>query len=121
MNSTNLDPRDYIPLTNSVFSCLLALSDKPMHGYGIMKEVEAKTADKIPTGTLYRSINQMLNLGLIEKCNAPQNAGSEDARRQYYRITALGSKVVSAEALRLWQLLNVAKGKQLLPGNIAWG
>jgi len=39
----------------------------------------------------------------------------DDERRRYYRLTGIGRKLVQAEAERLEQLVNIARGKKLLP------
>ena len=51
----------------AVFHILIALADQPRHGYGIMLDVSERTAGrvKMSPGTLYGSIKQMLEDGLI--------------------------------------------------------
>jgi DNA-binding PadR family transcriptional regulator len=63
------EPWDLLPLTPAVLNILLALADEERHGYGIMREVEARTGGgtRLGPGTLYGSIKRMLADGLIEE------------------------------------------------------
>ena len=62
---------------------------------------------KLSAGTLYRSIQRMLEQGLLlETRDRPED---DDERRRYYRITPLGRDVAKAEAQRLQQLVRLAR------------
>ena len=104
------------PLTPAVFHILLALVDGEKHGYSIMKEVETQTQGKIKMGpgTLYGSIKRMLSADLIEEADERPDPALDDERRRYYRLSALGQKVLSAESQRLEQAVKVARQKQIL-------
>jgi len=110
------NPLSYQPLTPAVFHILLALADGEKHGYAIMKEVEAQTGGqvKMGPGTLYGSIKRMLAAGLIEETAQRPDPELDDERRRYYRLSGLGQTVVSAESMRLAQLVKVAQQKHLL-------
>ena len=99
-----------LPLTPLSFQILVALADGPRHGYGIIKEIEETTEEplKSSTGTVYLAIERLEQESLIEE------EPSEDRRRRYYRLSALGRKVAAAEARRLATLLGVARGKNLV-------
>ncbi len=103
-------PEDVLPLTPAVFHILLALADGERHGYGIMQEITQLSADRITIGpgTLYRSINKLLDDGLIEECDGP----AAERERRYYRLTDYGSRVAQAELRRLADLVAVAQTKQ---------
>ena len=60
----------------AVFQILIALADQPLHGYGIMLDVAERSAGKVKMspGTLYGSIKQMLEAGLIEETKSPPAA-----------------------------------------------
>jgi DNA-binding PadR family transcriptional regulator len=60
-------------------------------------------------GTLYRALARMVDQRWIEAVEAPFDAGIEDDRRNYYRITAFGLKVAKAEARRLQALTHAAR------------
>jgi DNA-binding PadR family transcriptional regulator len=104
------------PLTPAVFHILLALADGEKHGYSIMKDVESQTNGKIKMGpgTLYGSIKRMLAAGLIEEADERPDPTLDDQRRRYYRLSALGQKVLSTESQRLEQAVVVARQKHVL-------
>jgi DNA-binding PadR family transcriptional regulator len=112
------EPRDLLPLTPAVLHILLALADEERHGYGIMKEVEARTGGetRLGPGTLYGSIKRMLADGLIEESEERPDPELDDSRRRYYRITVFGRRVAGAEAARLDTLVSFAREKKLLRG-----
>ena len=117
MESTNNSPESLLPLTPAVFNILLALAGGEKHGYGIMQEVAAQTGGKmrIGPGTLYGSIKRMIDVGLIEESDERPDPALDDERRRYYRLSAFGKRVASAEAERLAQLVAQARDRQLLP------
>lgn len=107
------DPVDeFLPLSTPVLHVLLALGQDALHGYGILEAIEAKTGGRasILPGTLYATMNRMLDDGLIREVDRPEGA---DARRKYYRITELGRRVVAAESARLEVLLDLARRESL--------
>ena len=110
------EPRDHLPLTPAVLNILLALADEERHGYGIMREVEARTrgGTRLGPGTLYGSIKRMLADGLIEESDERPDPEFDDQRRRYYRITDFGRRVAGAEAERLQSLVNTARERKLL-------
>ena len=117
MEKVTRDPEELLPLTPAVFHILLALADGERHGYGIMQEIAARTEGKLRMGpgTLYGSIKRMLADGLIEESGERPDPALDDDRRRYYQLTDFGQRVVAAEALRLAQLVNVARAKRVLP------
>ena len=106
-----------LPLTPAVFHMLLALSDGERHGYGIMREIAARTHGKLRMGpgTLYGTIKRMLGDGLIEESGERPDPAMDDQRRRYYRLTPVGRRVAEAEARRLETLVRDARAKRLLP------
>ena len=102
------------PLNAPVFHILLALAEGEMHGLGIADWVERTTSGTVVLGpgTLYRSLKEMVEGGLIREVTA---AGGADPRRKYYGITASGRRRVAAEAARLERLVEVARRRKLLP------
>ena len=103
-------------LTPAMFHILLALADRERHGYGIMREVERATdgAFQLGPGTLYRSIKQMLALGLVEASDERPDPELDDERRRYYCITSAGRRAASVEAQRLERLVREARTRRLL-------
>ena len=93
------------PLTPAVFHILLALFGRERHGYDIMQQVNADSGDtvKMGPGTLYGSLDRMIEAGLIAKGNA------EDPRRVYYKLTTLGQATLRAETERLSRVALLAR------------
>ncbi|MBN1641207.1 MAG: helix-turn-helix transcriptional regulator [Anaerolineae bacterium] len=118
MTEPNLTPHDMIPLTPAVFHILLALSDRELHGYGIMKAVEAHTEGEVAMGpgTLYGSIKRMLAARLIAESDERPDPVLDDERRRYYRMTDLGRRVLVAELDRLSRALQMAREKHMWNG-----
>ena len=58
-----------LPLTPAVFHILLALFGRERHGYDIMQQVKADSGDavKMGPGTLYGSLDRMIEAGLVAK------------------------------------------------------
>lgn len=107
-----------LPLPPVTFHILVALADEDRHGYAIMQDVTARTggALKLGAGTLYRSVQRMLEQGLVVEINARPAPELDDERRRYYRITPFGRAVAKAEARRLAQMLKLARASGFAPG-----
>ena len=105
-----------LPLTPAVFHVLLALADGERHGYAIMQEVAQHTEGRIKMGpgTLYGTVKRLLEIRLIEESGERPDPELDDERRRYYRLTALGQRVVKAEALRYAEMVEVAREKRLI-------
>ena len=107
-------PEDLLPLKPLHFLMLLTLADGDRHAYGIKKDLAARQAyGNIGPGTLYRTIDQLIDGGLIEETARRPVAELDDERRRYYRLTAFGRKVAIAEADRLADLLKAASLRKL--------
>jgi DNA-binding PadR family transcriptional regulator len=78
------------------FQILLALASRPLHGSAIKEEVSRRTSGEVVLGpgTLYTSIQRMVDDGLLEEV---ATAG----RRRVYRMTRGGRAAAQAEAARL--------------------
>jgi len=107
------DLRSTLPLGASTFYILLSLAGGDLHGYGVMKEVEAHTAGsvKLGPGTLYRIVKQLLADGWISELDDASDA----ERRRCYRLTPRGRAIATAEAERLDELVSLARRRRLLP------
>ncbi len=110
------EPRDFLPLPAAQFHVLVALSAGELHGYAIMRQVEAASDSvvKIGPATLYGTLKRLVDDGLAQEVAAPASS-SGDARRRYYRLTGLGARVCAAEAERLAALITLARS-HLTPG-----
>ena len=98
-------------LTEAVYYILLSLTE-PMHGYGIMQNVEKLSCGRVrlAAGTLYGAISSLLEKGWITAL-----PGEKDSRKKEYQITAAGRLVLMDEFARLTELLE--NGKKLFGGN----
>ena len=112
------DPDDLLPLPPATFHILLAVADGDRHGYAIIQDVAARTGGqlKLSAGTLYRSIQRMLEQGLIVETRDRPAPELDDERRRYYRITSFGATVARAEVTRLAQLVRLARASGFAPG-----
>ncbi len=111
-----IDPDDLLPLTPAVFHVLLALANGERHGYAIMQEIAASTGGrmKMGPGTLYGTVKRLLAARLIEESDERPDPDLDDERRRYYRLSALGERVLRAEAQRYAEIVAAARGKRLL-------
>jgi DNA-binding PadR family transcriptional regulator len=93
------------PLTPAVFHILLALFGHERHGYDIMQQVKSDSqgAVKMGPGTLYGSLDRMIDAGLVARGN------TQDPRRIYYKLTPLGQATLKTETERLSRVAAVAR------------
>jgi DNA-binding PadR family transcriptional regulator len=112
------DPSSLLPLPNATFHILLAVADEDRHGYAIIQDVAARTSGelKLSAGTLYRSIQRMLEQGLLVEPRERPLHELDDERRRYYRITPFGRIVAEAESRRMAQLVRMARSRGFTPG-----
>lgn len=96
------------PLRVPVFHVLLALAAGALHGLGIAAEIERATDGVVELGpaTLYRTLSELADAGLIEPVTAP--AVEADPRRKYYAITGNGRAVLEGEVARLQRVIGAA-------------
>ena len=106
-----------LPLPAATFHILMALTDQDRHGYAIIQDIALRTGGelKLSAGTLYRSIQRMLEQGLLAETRERPDPDEDDERRRYYRITPLGTAVARAEARRLSDLVRMARACGLAP------
>ena len=91
-------------LTEAVYYILLSLKE-PMHGYGIMQNVEKLSRGRVrlAAGTLYGAINTLLEKGWIRALEG------SDVRKKEYQTTESGMQVLRAEYARLCELVENGK------------
>lgn len=108
---------DAQPLTPAVFYILFALSSGDLHGYGIMKQVNADSERRVSmgAGTLYGSLKRMLEAGLVKESAKRVDPDLDDQRRIYYAITGAGMKALAAELDRLRHVVALSRRRKLLP------
>jgi DNA-binding PadR family transcriptional regulator len=110
------DVARFLPLSPALFHVMVSLADGTRHGYAIIKDVAERTggAEHLGAGTLYAIIKRLLADGLITELPSGREERA-DQRRRYYRLTALGREVATAEAERLERAVASARSSRLLP------
>lgn len=90
----------------------LALLDGELHGYALMRRIEELSdgAVRMGPGTLYGTINRLLEAGLVEETTDRRSAAAADGdagteRRRYYELTADGRAIALDEIRRLAALV----------------
>jgi DNA-binding PadR family transcriptional regulator len=111
------DPNSLLPLPAATFHILMAVACEDRHGYAIIQDVEQRTGGKLrlSAGTLYRSIQRMLEQGLLVETSERPAPELDDERRRYYRITPFGACVARAEVQRLSELVSMAHASGFVP------
>ena len=101
-----MDVHDHLPLAPRDLLILAVLAEAPLHGYGLIKAVEARSQSGVllDPANLYRVLRRMTGLGWIRAV-----AGEGDGRRRTYEIAPDGSAVLRAELARLERLLDQAR------------
>jgi len=104
------------PLKPADFHILLALAERPRHGYEIMKQVERESGGtvRLEVGTLYRLLARLLEAGWLEESNPGRDNVRDDGRR-HYRLTRLGRRTLRSEAGRLALVVQSLRLRKLLP------
>ena len=109
--------KELLPLRPAVFHILVALAEGERHGYAIKQEVEKRTNGvvKMGPGTLYESIQRMLEKGLLEESAKRPQPEADQAQRRYYRLSKFGREVLETEVARLGEIVDDARASLLGP------
>jgi DNA-binding PadR family transcriptional regulator len=116
MSKENRPPDSYLPLKTAWLHVLLAVSGGHHHGYAIRQEVEERTEGKVRLwpATLYGTLSQLTEAGLLVEADAPpEGVGDDDPRRRYYRLTPPGERVLDAELRRMEALVHYARSRRV--------
>lgn len=110
-----MNASDRLPLSPRDFLILLVLADGPLHGWGILKAVEARVGDEVSLdpANLYRSIKRLRRDGIVEEASKAGPGGATEQRRDF-GLTEFGRAVLRAEAARLARLTAVARAADLV-------
>jgi DNA-binding PadR family transcriptional regulator len=86
---------------------VLALLDGELHGYAVMQRVGELSdgAVKMGPGTLYGTLNRLVDDGLVVETTDRVEPG-ENERRRYYELSASGRSVALVELARLRTLVD---------------
>ena len=120
MTDDPLSIETILPVPPATFHILMSVAEEDRHGYAILQDVAARTGGgvKLGAGTLYRSIQRMLEQGLIVEVRERPAPEEDDERRRYYRITPFGSDVARAETRRLSELVRMARASGFVPRKV---
>ncbi len=66
-------------------------------------------------GTLYTTIQRLLDLDLIEETESAGGQSDHESRRRYYKLTRTGKAVLAADVSRMESVVRLAREKKLLP------
>jgi DNA-binding PadR family transcriptional regulator len=92
------------------FLILTALAGGDLHGYGIIKEVEALSNGRLrlSPGTLYGALDRLKNDGLVETAGEERVEGR---LRRYYHLTDSGAAGLQQEVERQERVTSIARAK----------
>jgi DNA-binding PadR family transcriptional regulator len=107
-------PEKFLPLKGNWFHILISLAGGEQHGYGIMQDVLERSGGKVRLwpATLYGSLKQLIENGLIVESGARPAPEFDDARRRYYKLTPLGQRVLDLESQRLRDLVSALDARR---------
>jgi DNA-binding PadR family transcriptional regulator len=94
------------------FFILLSLAERERHGLDVMRDVLELTGGelKLWPATLYGSLDELTNDGLIEElAEGADRPSGESERKRFYRITPTGRRALVQETRRIEALVDVAR------------
>ena len=108
-------PETMLPLRSVETLIMTMLAGVARHGYGIRQDVLEHSGGQIEleAGNLYRSIRRLESVGLIE-ASSQRHDPQDDERRIYYCLTPFGRRVLTAELLRLRELVRLAEARRII-------
>lgn len=107
-------PDRFLPLKPLVLDVLLELADGKRHGWSLIRDIQRRAGgDRILPANFYRTLRALRDDGLIEEAKGDSNEDPAE-RRQYFSLTALGTRVARAEVKRLEALLVDPRARRLL-------
>ncbi|GAA1344393.1 PadR family transcriptional regulator [Saccharothrix algeriensis] len=94
-------------MSEQAFLVLTALAEEPLHGYAIVRSVQALSEGRVVlrVGTLYGVLDRLVAEGLARRDREEVHQGR---LRRYYRLTDAGVRALSAEVARLSANVRVA-------------
>ena len=89
---------------------LTALTDQPLHGYGIMLAIRSLSGGRLDLrpGTLYAALDRLTEQGLLS-IDREEAAGSR--LRRYYKLTDPGTAALANEVEQLRANASLAAGR----------
>jgi PadR family transcriptional regulator len=117
MTTARPDPSEPVPLTPLSLGILLTVAEGPLHGYAVMKAVEARGGPRLVAGagSLYAALDRMVEQGLLESTEDE----ADPRRRRRFALTASGREAARGELRRLAALVQEGREKRLVPEGTA--
>lgn len=105
------------PLTTVAVLILSSLEEASRHAYALKKDVKDRSGGDVAPGatSLYRTVWQLLDEGLIAESRSRPAPHHDDERRRYFQITAAGRRALAAELGRLERLIAAVKPRRYAP------
>jgi PadR family transcriptional regulator, regulatory protein PadR len=99
-----------VSLPEPTFFILTALTEQPLHGYGVMLAVRELSGQRLNLrpGTLYAALDRLAEDGLLVVDREEANAGR---LRRYYRLTDAGYGALATEVERLRANASIAAAR----------
>ena len=94
------------PLTPAVFHVLHALSDGPLHGYGVMQRVESESGLRMGPGTVYGTLQRLEDRSWVQDDGEDP---SDPRRRRRFRLTEGGRSALRHEVGRIHRLAELTR------------
>jgi len=94
------------PLAPPVLYILIALADRELYGYALMRDVRERSGGTIAlrTGSFYRYLSQLIEHDLVSEASS-RRSGDDPRRGAYYRLTPRGRRRLAAERRHLQALV----------------
>lgn len=99
-----------IPLREPTFLILTALAGEPLHGYGLIAEVDRLSGGRVSLrpGTLYGALDRLVDAGMVR---VDHEEIVEGRLRRYYQLTEPGGEVLAAETERMRRNVDAATAR----------
>jgi DNA-binding PadR family transcriptional regulator len=93
--------KEHLPLSAREFHILLAVSERPLNGYQIAQSVEETSRGTVRLSPATQDVNlhRLVEKGLV--CEVTKGERSDGRGQRFWKPTALGTRVLRAEAERL--------------------
>jgi DNA-binding PadR family transcriptional regulator len=110
--------RDGSPLKPIELHVLLALSERPQHGYALAARVRELSEQRLRLlpGNLYVVLHRLAERGLLRETDGSEAGAGADSRKRTYELTAGGRSALRDELSRLDGLLRSAAARRALAG-----
>lgn len=96
------------PLRETSFYILASIAKRPIHGYGIIKDVLVMSDRRLElsTGTLFGALKRMIENSWIIR---HETSNTNVRERIEYKITRKGLSVLNSEITRLKSLVHISQ------------